>query len=83
MLHLNHAMQDLYRVLITSLQHSSAQFQALTVEAITLGLWGLSSAHAALRDDIQGRELGLQERWACSLFLRVQGLGLGFRVHLA
>ncbi|WIA19869.1 hypothetical protein OEZ85_005771 [Tetradesmus obliquus] len=54
--------KDLYRVLITSLQHSSAQFQALTVEAITLGLWGLSSAHAALRDDIQGRELGLQDR---------------------
>jgi hypothetical protein len=54
--------QDLYRVLIISLQHSSAQFQALTVEAITLGLWGLSSAHAALRDDIQGRVLCLQDR---------------------
>jgi hypothetical protein len=55
-------LQDLYRVLVTSLQQSSAQFQALTVEAITLGLWGLSSAHAELRDDILGRIMGLQDR---------------------
>jgi hypothetical protein len=55
-------LQDLYRVLVTSLQQSSAQFQALTFEALTLGLWGLSSAHAELRDDIQGRTLGLQDR---------------------
>lgn len=56
------APQDLYRVLVTSLRHSSAQFQSLSIEALTLGLWSLSSAHASLRDDIHGRQLGLQDR---------------------
>ncbi|KAF6261706.1 Alpha/Beta hydrolase protein [Scenedesmus sp. NREL 46B-D3] len=61
--------KDLYRVLITSLQQSSAQFQALTFEALTLGLWGISSAHAELRDDIQGRALGLQDRAVIKEFI--------------
>jgi hypothetical protein len=66
MLHI--LLQDLCRVLLTSLQQSSAQFHALTFEALTLGLWGLSSAHAELRDDIQGRTLGLQDMSAFFLW---------------
>eukprot|EP00775_Hariotina_reticulata_P013274 gene13274-13405_t len=46
--------KDLYRILIGSLQASSAHFEALTLETMTLGLWGLSNAHASLSDDVQG-----------------------------
>lgn len=39
-------LQDIYRLLVTSLRTSSVHFQQLTVESATVGLWGLSKKHA-------------------------------------
>ena len=39
--------QDIYRLLVTSLRASSVHFQQLSFDSVTVGLWGLSKAHAA------------------------------------
>lgn len=59
------SLQDLYRILISSLQASSAHFEAVTLETLTLGLWGLSNAHAGLSDDVLGSCLSVTDRSGC------------------
>lgn len=63
--------QDLYKLLVTSLRASSVHFKQLSFDSVTVGLWGLSKAHAAAQiDTLPGTPVAPADR--CAVFLRTQ-----------